>query len=238
MAYEGQTKGLTPPYVGFATFKGFVGELAAAAVPPQIDASVMTGKSGGTQAALRVALHFLGLIERDRTVTARLHEVVQAHGSDRWSETVRDLALAAYAPVIDALPLKTGTAKQLEDAFRERSDVTGSTLSKVVSFFLQILKEGNVEISTHFRAPKRKRAKAKRLGGTLSLAGGGGSDDEGESTNDEDEELRVPAGWVVQPFNLPGRDDAVRIIMPTTMTAREWKMVSAYMTLYVQSNET
>ncbi len=232
MAPSMHMRDLTPPYVGFATFKAFVAKLAETAIPPQIDTSVMSGKSAGTHAALRVALQFLGLIERDRSVTKKLHEIVEAYGTDCWADAVRELAFVAYGPIIDVLPLKTGTAKQLEDAFSERSDVSGSTLSKVVSFFLQILKEGDVEISSHFRAPKRRRAKPKKPEGAVDASVPDKPGDDHGGTGEESD-LRVPRGWLVQQFSLPGRSDPIQVIMPKSMKAREWKMVSAYVTQYV-----
>ena len=58
-------------------------------------------------------------------------------------------------------------------------------------------------------------------------------DDSGDGTPD----LDVPAGWVVQPFNVRDREHPIQVVMPTDLTGKEWKMVSTYIALYVGDDE-
>jgi hypothetical protein len=57
--------GFKPPYNAFRTFWGFVDTLSKKPLPPQIDRSMLEGKSGTDQMGLNFALQGFGLIASD-----------------------------------------------------------------------------------------------------------------------------------------------------------------------------
>lgn len=186
---ENNGAGFVAPYVGFGTFKNFIGKLGENHMPPQIDASLIKGQSGGTQAALLVAMKSLGLIDDDGNVQDELRSLASAHGTKKWATEFRGVLLAAYDEVISAVPLENGTAKQLEDAFRAKTSLSGSTLRKAIGFFLRALQDAEVPLSPHFRAPKttsapkRPRAAKGKTGRPTGSSGSSGS--EGDSGGSE-----------------------------------------------------
>ncbi len=241
MADEKKGATVSPPYLGFGTFKNYIGDLAATTIPPRIDKSMMKGKSGGTQAALLVAFSFLGLTGEKGVATQALRDLVEAHGTERWPAALKKLLDEHYGPILKGVPLDRGTAGQLDDAFEKHTDFTKSTRAKAISFYLRAGKEAQIELSPHFRAPsvpKRKRKKkepAKDATSAPDAADDGVDNDPGDGNGDEPgDSTPVPDGWLAQPFNLPGRRHPVRVVIPSNLTAKEWKMVSTYMALYVE----
>jgi len=228
---NGNGGSMTVPYPSWVSMKSFIGDLAEKGLPHRIDHTVMKGKSGATQSALKGAFTFLGLIDEHGTPTDRLKSLRTKFNDDEaWRSALGDLVMEAYAPVVGDLSLKTGTAKQLADRFRESGQVSGSTLTRAVRFYLAVLDEAGIERSQYFAAPPRPKSSRKPR---VSTKAGGDDPDDDEVAARDDDTPEVPKGWVIQPFNLPGRPEPVQFIMPADLKVAEWKMIDAYMTLYV-----
>src|SRR5207245_1879298 len=132
---------LTPPYVPWPTFVGFIERLSKTAIPTQVDSSVMTGMSGSAQSALRSGMRFLQLIEGNGIVTKRLRDLVAAYGGDHWKDTLGEMLANAYAMFLGDVDLENATMQQLAERFRVAGHVDGSVLRKAIRFYLSGLDE-------------------------------------------------------------------------------------------------
>lgn len=78
MAGVDEVSGFKPPYMAFQTFWRFIDELSGPGLPPVIDRSLMSSKSGTDQANLVTALRSFNLINDDNTVNATFNALVTA----------------------------------------------------------------------------------------------------------------------------------------------------------------
>lgn len=149
------------PFGPWKTFRTFLeSDLKAKTIPPQLDSSLYRSKSGTDASYLRTALPFFGLVQGEKAEpTDRLRRLVAAIGTDAWKAAITEL-LSAYDPIVEGVDIANGTQKALEDAFRARTNLSGSTLRKGVRLYLAIATEAGVKLSPHF----------------VSLRGVGGSD--------------------------------------------------------------
>lgn len=159
------------PFGPWKTFKSFIEtDLKAKTVPDSIDSSLFRGKSGTDSRQLRSALRYHRLVEGDNDQTTdRLRALVAAFGSEGWKASVAEL-LRSYDGVLRGVDLTNGTQKQLEDAFRERGDVTGSTLKKAVRLYLAMATEAGMKLSPHFISVRGVGEKSAEPNGASSPA--------------------------------------------------------------------
>ncbi len=143
------------PYAAWRTFRRFLGDLVVKGMPSRIDHTVMVGKSGSTQSAIRKTLQFLDLTDSSDVPTPKLGTLLRAFDSDGWPTALRRVILEAYAPILEGLDLEHGTAQQLADRFRTQGNVSGNTLTVAVRFFLGAVDEAGVQRSVYFVAPPR-----------------------------------------------------------------------------------
>jgi len=140
------------PYLPFDTFKNFIEGLSGGRpLPPRIDRSLMAGMAGGTQTLLLGALSAFGLIGDNREVRQPFAELVRAE-PDQRQELIARLLRETYPEAL-ALAERHATADQLAENFRAMSGYQGSTLRKAITFFLNMAKYAQVEVSPFFRAP-------------------------------------------------------------------------------------
>ena len=148
--------GKTPPYVSFVTFINSINKLRDIGLPGRIDPSVFSGQSGSAIAALLAAIRFLGLMDDSGVPTKEFAQLVDAKDEDR-PEILRPILLERYAFITNShFDLKSATSKQVEEAFREQG-ITGSTVTKSVSFFLAAAQLAGLATSPHVKAPKPPR---------------------------------------------------------------------------------
>jgi hypothetical protein len=163
-----------PPYLPFQTFWSFIGDLLANPLPPRIDRSLMTSKSGTDQVHLTAALKAFGLVDANQAVTG-LRDLEGADEAARagWlAEQIRK-----HYPAQIKVSEENGTEQQLKESFRVGSGTTDSadTLRKSIRFFLHAAREAGIPLSPHFPAtrggsgapgaPKPKRSASKRKPG-------------------------------------------------------------------------
>ncbi len=217
-----------PPYVPFQTFLGFIGKLSKTALPPAIDASLMTSMSGATQSHLRVALRFLGMIQGPGIVTDRLRAVVKAHGTSTWPEALGNAISEAYGEILAGVDLDSGTIAQLKEAFRTRGKAENQVLDKAVRFYLSAMQEAKLTISPHFE-PRRGAGGASRQQSAQSRSSrkpskkrGSGQRDQGTPNDDVHRTpvIDTPSGFMVHPFQLR-RDMPIKLALPMDLTAAD-----------------
>lgn len=164
------------PYLPFDTFKNFVDGLSGGRpLPPRIDRSLMAGMAGGTQTLLLGTLSAFGLVGDNREVLPPFTALVRADPDQRQQLVARLLHDIYPEPM--ALAKQHATADQLAESFRILSGYQGSTLRKAITFFLNMAKYAQVEVSPFFRAPAQNAAgrkpanrRARRTAQTLNAS--------------------------------------------------------------------
>lgn len=132
-----------PPYIPFQTLLTFVKQLKVDGLPPQIDKSVLSKFSGGTQGQLKVALRSMGLMD-DNKPTPDLEAMVEALDTPQFEPLLGRLLRQTY-PYVFALDLMTATPTMFADAFK----VTGAkedVSRKCRTFFLHAAKRAGVPL--------------------------------------------------------------------------------------------
>lgn len=162
-----------PPYMSFQTFWNFVAELAAKPLPPAIDRSLMSTKSGTDQANLSATLLALGLTDADQRVTSKLRELVEADEGTR--PAVLANLLQTYYPGPFRVSEVNGTGNDLNQVFTADypSLGAGDTRRKAVRFFLHAADRAGLELSANFPTtrsgsgapgtPRKRSAPKKRV---------------------------------------------------------------------------
>lgn len=150
------------PYLPFDTFRNFVEGLEGRPLPPRIDRSLMAGTAGGTQTLLLAALIHLELIADDRSVLPPFRELVVAESDDR--QRLMEQLLRRTYPAAMTLAREHATADQLAECFRSASGYQGSTLRKAITFFLNMAKYAQVDLSPFFRSPAQTPGPRKAVG--------------------------------------------------------------------------
>jgi hypothetical protein len=178
---------LKPPYLPFQTFLSFIEELASKPLPPQIDRSMMSSKSGTDQANLFSALKFFGLIDKGQAVQEGLTLIASSDEEGR-RRAIGGL-LRAYYPKQFAVSEQNGTEKLLLDSIEADWGYTGDTRRKAMTFFLHGARWAGLELSAHFpqtrmgsgrsTAPRPKRAPKKKPDGAGSNPNGQGQSGSG-----------------------------------------------------------
>lgn len=171
-----------PPYLSFQTFLGFVDELAAKPLPPQIDRSMLGGKSGTDQMNLLGAFKAFGLVDAAQGVRPELQKLVAADGPER--KRFLGAMLRHYYPLQFNVSEQNGTERQLLSSFEEAFGVTGDTRRKAATFFLHAARFAGMNLSPHFpstrsgsgRAAAAKPRRTPVPKRKLSDSGGAGHD--------------------------------------------------------------
>lgn len=147
---------LKPPYVAYKTFTNCLNKLRETTVPDRIDPSLFAGQSGSTIAAMIQAIKYFGFVDSDGKPQPRFRELVLA-GDEERGPLLKQLLVEKYPFLTQGdFSLETATSKQVEQAFKDQG-ITGSTVTKGVSFFLAAADAAGMKTSPHIKAPKPPR---------------------------------------------------------------------------------
>jgi len=117
------------------------------------------------------------------------------------------------------------TGGQVAEKFRGQ-DISGSTVTKSIGFFLALASAAGVKVSAHVKPPPAPRGNGKR--GAKKKAAAATQDDldeEEEKEFDEDvERFEIP---------IPGKA-SVRVIVPSDLDADDWEMLQSMITVYIK----
>jgi len=220
----------TLPYGPYKTVKSFVGRLKQTAIPPRIDNSVMIGLSGSAKSELRAALRYLGLVDTTDTVLPALKLLVEAHGTEVWSQELSDRVLGAYGAVIgeEAEWLDNGTAQQLRDHFKAASGMDGASLDKAIRFFLAAAEDAGLTLSPYF-AVRGARPASRPSGARRASPKRKPSQEAVDVKERASNNGALEPGLIRLPFTVPNKPP-ISIIIPESLTAKEWQLVHAYVT--------
>lgn len=155
-------KKLIPAYLGFASFVNFINGLRETGIPLKIDRSVLPKVSGSQFSSTMAALRFLRLVDEDDKPTKMMQELVHAPDNSRKTLYMGMLKEAYSFLFEDAdFHLDKATGNQVADKFRAQ-EVSGSTVSKSISFFLALAQAADVKVSSHVKPPRVPRGQSKR----------------------------------------------------------------------------
>lgn len=166
-----ETIDFKPPYMSFLTLWNFLAELSAKPLPPKLDRSIMSSKSGTDQNNLMSALEAFGFLDEGGVVLEDLQRFAAADADGR-KEILRTLLEVYYAPALE-VSNQNGTPNDLKAVFRDKFAISASdTQRKSITFFLHAAREAGLELSPHFPktragsgapgAPKAKKATPRK----------------------------------------------------------------------------
>ncbi len=171
MATEPQVK--APPYLPLRTFLSALDALREG-VPKRIDRGIWRSQSGATQGQIMIALRFFDLVDdSDAPALPLLEKLAKADELER-KKLLKPVVEQHYQPIL-AHDLTKMTPSMLNEEM-EKFNVTGSTLRKAVTFFLQIAKHLDLARS-HFleektrTSPRPRRAPRAHAATTARNAG-------------------------------------------------------------------
>lgn len=146
------------PYVSFTAFKKLLDRMTGEVGPPnRVDRTYLVGMSGGYQAQLLAALRALGLIDEAGRSTPTLRSLT--HALDQELPGFMQQQVQLLYPEAVELAAANGSAGELHDLFRQHYGVSGSTLESAVRFYLDASAFAGMQVSPHFRAPTRAKAR-------------------------------------------------------------------------------
>jgi hypothetical protein len=135
-----------PPYLPLKTFFGALDALREV-VPSRIDRAIWRSQSGATQTQIMVTFRFFGLInDSDAPALPLLENLAKADETER-KKLLRALVEKKYSAIV-ALDLTKMTPSLLSEQLA-KFGVSGDTLRKASTFFLQIAKFVDLPISPY-----------------------------------------------------------------------------------------
>lgn len=216
-----------PPIMAFATLANFFDDLASRPLPPQIDRSMMSSKSGTDQKNLLMALSTFSLIGEQQRVMPALQALATTDAEQRKTELAK--LVREYYPDAVTLSEAHGTQQQLDDVFKDKFglDTSADTRRKAITFFLHAARAADLPISANFPntrsgsgGPGTPHAKRSRNSRKQTPAGAGAA--AGISSDSADPppslggsqfstDVKIKAGLVVltvdvNPIELRGED--------------------------------
>ncbi len=165
MEATAKRESISPPYVPWTTFKGFIERLEPPnIVPTQIDSTIVKTYAGSVQRLLLQSLRWLELIEPDGKVRDELKDLVNRKAER--PQLIRQILERRYpwALSLDG----NSTELQLNTAFGENTGVEGDTRRKAISFFLAAADYAKVSHSPLWKKPRGRPAGAVSTAGRKS----------------------------------------------------------------------
>lgn len=224
-------KGPKPAYGSFKTLTSFLNDVREKGhVPLRIDRGEMTKLSGSAINETIATLRFFGLTAGEQnTPTEIFGPYVLAKDEDRPA-LLGGIVRKAYSFVFDApnFDIQRATAQQVHELFAERG-LNGSAKARAVSLFISATKAANIKISPSIKPPKaasnggrpkkeKKDSKGQEVPQDAQLGGGG--------------DTPPPPGVHRFELPIPGKP-SVQVLVPDTMDADDWDMLSQMFGIYV-----
>jgi hypothetical protein len=215
---------LPPPYMTPGVFTTAIETLAEATVPTgPLDRRVLDKLSGADHGALMSGLGFLGYVDADRKATTEYRDLIQTWKADKvqYHALLFEALSVKYADIIGDVNVQTGTAAELEKAFKSYGVPPGQMLTKTIRFYVKMLGECGIDVSPHIlkakpRAPRgTKKAEKQQRFGT------------GSGTPHPPKEHIAPKGF--ERMTVPGLPDAF-IQYPLSLTEAHCNLFTAMIT--------
>jgi len=219
-----------PPYTSYRSFQSLVKELRDyvrdhQVVPSVIDRSLLSKRSGSEQSALIATLKWFGLTEETGKPTQLMHDFLDADEAQA-GPMLKAMVEKSYPLITDGtFDLRRATTNQMADQFR-LYDISGSTLSKSISFFLAAAKEAGISVSPLVKAPADRasggasKKKAKTTAAPVTVVS--------RAIEEQHNTTKLPRpprdDMVAIPIPIYGGRDGV-IYLPGNMTEKQWTNV-------------
>src|ERR1017187_9308938 len=143
-------KKLTVAYVPFKTFLTAIESLQQG-VPSNINRTVFASFSGLMVSQVLGTFRFLGLMSQDGTPTDDLHKLVEDEPNRK--ALLKKIIVRSYA-FLSKHDIAKMDLRSLQTAFAEY-DVTGTTLKKAITFFLQLARYADLKLSNYLMQQTR-----------------------------------------------------------------------------------
>lgn len=218
-------KSAKPPYTSYRSFDNLIKELRDHSVlPGVIDRSFLSKRSGSEQSALIATLKWFGLID-DAGAPQKLLVDFVAADEDTAKAMLKEMVVSAYALVTDGtFNLHSATTSMMADQFRQY-EISGSTLTKSVSFFLAAAKEANIQVSPHVKPPaSSNNGSTKKKAKASPPAPQWPPRDQGNSLSGDKPPASPRKEMIAIPIPIYGGADGV-IYLPGNMTSKQWTSV-------------
>lgn len=217
----------TPPLISFSSYTSFLNELRDhGAVPARIDKTLMTKASGSQSSGMIAAMKYLGQIDDLGKPSESFKQLILA-SDDARTPMLSALLKERYTFIFsdESFDLEQGTSGQMAEKFRSL-DISGSTLTKTIAFFLAMARAAGVKVSPHIKAPPQpkgnngaKKAVKRR------------EDEPAAIDADDDDDLDDSAHRFEIP--IPGKT-SVKVIVPMDLDADDWEMLQSMITVYIK----
>jgi hypothetical protein len=150
MPDQDQEQTFKPPYVSFTMLQNLLERMRTEGTPARVDRGYLGNASGTAKAQLLAAAKGLGLLDDQLRPTDTLQLLVEQ--PQNRPPVIEGLIRQHYAPILELG--NNATQQQLEEAFREQFNISGSTVRKAIAFYLAAAKFAKIELSPHFTAPR------------------------------------------------------------------------------------
>lgn len=215
-----------PAYVSFSSLIAFLNNLRDEGLPNRIDRSLLPKASGSQVSSMLASLRFLKLTDDAGKPTAAMDAVVHAQDEARQPILEKVIREAYFFLFNDPeFNLERASGQQVAEKFRELN-ISGSTVTKCIAFFLAAAKETNIKVSSHVKPPPTQpRGGNKKVARKKDLV----QQATPESMGEEDE----PAPDTMQfQIPIPGKS-SVKVIVPVDLDAEDWSMLTSMLTAYI-----
>lgn len=217
-------KTVKPPYTSYRSFLNLMSELKEHDVMPSaIDRSYLSKRSGSEKSALIAALKWFELVDDDGTPTGRLENFIAA--DEQESKTLlKEMVESSYGAITDGtFNLRSATTSQLADQFRQY-EISGSTLSKSITFFLAAAKEAGIAVSPHAKVPPVTSSGNGKRKTKVAVTPPVAPQTPAHPAHEPSKPKPPRADMVAIPIPIFGGQDGV-IYLPGQMTEKQWENV-------------
>ncbi len=220
-------KAATPAYGSFKSLTTFFNARRDDGhITTVVDRSLMSNFNGSTANELLASLRFLKMIDDKGAPSPLYEQYVTASDEDRKAMLAQ--ALRDAYPFVFSSPgfnIERETSARIADVFRSQG-ISGSTLSRAVSFFLAAAKEAGVKVSPNIKAPALQKSTRIKKGSNVQASELAEEDDAGA------DESEVPDGF--QSFEIPiPINRKVKILIPEDWSPDDWDLFQTMLKIYI-----
>lgn len=192
-----------------------------------VDRSLMSNFNGSTANELLATLKFLRMINDSGKPLESYEKYVAASDAER--KPMLDAILREAYPFVFAnkdFNVERETSARMAELFRQQG-ISGSTLSRAVSFFLAAAKEAGIKVSPNIKPPTVQRSpKARKAVPPQASAQADEDDDDGS-------EEPPPVGY--QSFEIPiPIARKVKILIPEDWSPDDWDLFQTMLKIYIE----
>lgn len=221
-------KPLCPPTVSYKSFTSFLNQLREhGTIPTRVDKTLMPKASGSQSSATLATLKYLELIDEAGKPSKKFESVVLANDDGR-KPMLAELLKQSYAFIFtdEEFDLEKASSGEMTEKFR-KLDLSGSTVTKTIAFFLAAAKDAGIKVSTLIKPPPAPKSNGAGRKASKVKDEGNRSQDESDAddeNNGDVERFEIP---------VPGKS-SVKVIVPNDLDADDWEMLQSMITVYIK----